>query len=312
MLTDTNDLPLLSKHAPWHKRTQMTLDLLRNNVWCDNTPLKQSNKCDKKPKGSTDYPDWNRSELCEASMDASGGCCCHGRFYFVWIWLCFVCQSRSTWILGPVFPLVDRLRNLRHCGRFHTWTVLIWYTSTQMTSSESICILPSGRFVVTLHDCKAGQSTNPRRAFLTPTNEREGLNALSNGWNRIQNANVKVQDHAVHTDCLLVPVTRQNISKLFVSCCLVTCVLTASQLLQGYNGIEPRAPLLGDFNSVVLFCISMCLLHSYMCEWAKPLEQLFQMIQVWKHPPSPPQLEHKCILWRKCQNSNNQMKWRKR
>lgn len=172
MLTDTNDLPLLSKHAPWHRRTQMTLDLLRNNVWCDNTPLKQSNRCDKKSKASSDYPDRNRRELHETSVDASGGCCCHGRFYFVWIWLCFVCQSRSTWILGQFFHWLTgwekMVWRLRHCGRFHTWTVLFWYTYTQVTSSESICILPSGRFVVTLHDCKAGQSTNPRRAFLTP------------------------------------------------------------------------------------------------------------------------------------------------
>lgn len=76
-----------------------------------------------------------------------------------------------------------------------------------------------------------------------------------------QNTNIKVQDHTVHIDSVLVPVTRQNISKLFASCCLVTCVLTASQLLQGYDGIEPRAPLLADFNLVVLFCIR---LHIYV------------------------------------------------
>lgn len=64
----------------------------------------------------------------------------------------------------------------------------------------------------------------------------------------------KVKHHSNHADKRSFGAYCQAgcFSRIF-STCWVGCVLAAHELLQGWNGTEPRPPLLGDFGSVHLF-----------------------------------------------------------
>lgn len=123
-----------------------------------------------------------------------------------------------------------------------TFTSVMYFFPKGIICSESVCIFPFGCFVFTLLYSNAGQSTRPCRGFLM------FFTSLPHScWSHFT-----LQQSAVHkgtkilSSGLLVPVARQNISRLLVlvvGLLVFSLQMNCSRVSNGINLIPPLGDL---------------------------------------------------------------------